>query len=117
MASGWWNPGNGYGQTQDWYNTDLVRLNPDTQTPNWGEYERFITNAGFGGNDASSGWARNQYNRANTGYQAAFMDNPEMDFRTYLQNLGPGWLENQVQGLTPNQLGYSAPGQTRIIRR
>jgi hypothetical protein len=116
-----WRPPNWYGgtnpttgQSQNWYDTPLVRddLSPDMPR---GEYERFLTEQGYGGFNRKDEWGRGQYNRADSGYQAAQLTNPNLSFRDYLDTLEGGWLDNAYAGLSAMARGDNTPGQTRRI--
>jgi len=115
---GWWDGWKPGDSDQDWYDTPVVRDDPAMRdTPNWAEFERFLSGSGFGGNDIRSQWARGQFNRADAGYRAEFQSNPGLTYRQYLDSLGPGFLDAMFASLTPSQRGANAPAQTRIIRR
>jgi hypothetical protein len=113
-----YNPGSIYGgfnpitgNSQDWYNTPLVQM----QDLPYGDYERFLTQQGFGGFTNRDQFGRSQYNRAASGYQAAQQSNPDLMFRDYLSSLGSG-LDDAYASLSPEQRGQSMPGQTRWVR-
>lgn len=114
-----WRPGNWYGGTnvitgapQDWYNTEYSRLD---STLNRGEYERFLTEQGFGGFDRTSTLARRLEGRADTGYQAAQLSNPDLSYRDYLNTLEGGWLNDAIAQMSAAARGDNTPGQTRRI--
>jgi hypothetical protein len=118
-----WRPENRYGgsnpttgKSQDWYNTPEVRDDPDNPNAPYGEWERFVTEQGFGGTTNRDQWGRSLYNRASSGFDAAQLTNPGLTWRKYLNTLEGGWLDNLYAGLTPQQRGLFAPGQTRVIR-
>lgn len=117
-----WRPPNWYGgsnpitgDSQDWYRTPFVRDGLSNDLPG-GEFERFLTEQGFGGNTNRDQWARNQYNRAQSGYQAALLTNPALTFRRYLNTLEGGWLDRAFAGLSPQERGAYMPSQSKIVR-
>ena len=99
------------GLPQDWYDTPLSQ---QADLP-YGEFERFLSNQGFGGFDNRSQWARSMYNRSSSGYDAAQLSNPDLTYRDYLNTL-TGQLDDAWASLTPDQRGISTPGQTRWVR-
>lgn len=118
-----WRPRNHYGgrdpitgDRQDYYDTPLVRDDPDNPSAPFGEWERFITEQGFGGTGNRSTLARNLYNRARSGFDAAQLSNPGVTWRRYLNTLEGDWIQNLVAGFSPQQRGSFQPGQTRVIR-
>lgn len=119
----WWRPPNWYGGTnpwtgdsQDWYDTPTVRDDLSETMP-YGEFERFLTEQGFGGNSRRDMTARNQYNRSQSGYEAAQLTNPNLSYRDYLNTMEGGWLNEVLASMTPQMRGDQMPGQTRVIRR
>lgn len=101
------------GASQSWYDTPLVRDDLSQELP-YGEFERFLTNAGFGGiGDRRSEWGRSLYNRTRSGYDAAQLDNPNLNYRDYLQTL-PNF-DDLYASLSGAARGDSTPGQTRRI--
>jgi hypothetical protein len=119
-----WRPDNGYGgtnptnpnQRQDWYNTPAVRDDTDNESALMGEWERFLTEQGFGGSGNRDMAMRNMLNRARSGFDAAQLSNPGVTWRKYLNTLEGGWAQNLAASLTPQQRGAFLPGQTRTIR-
>ena len=101
----YYSPSSTYGSHQNWYDTPLVSGN----TNNFGaEYERWITEQGFGGTTQKANLARNLFDRAESGFAAATMNNPGLTNRAYLnQMLGPNFLRNQMARMTPTQRGES----------
>lgn len=99
------------GMPQDWYDTPLS-IGQDLP---YGEYERFLTDNGFGGFTNRDQWGRSMYNRASSGYQAAQLSNPDLIFRDYLDTLN-GAMDSAWASLTPEQRGIQTPGQTRWVR-
>jgi hypothetical protein len=118
-----WRPRNGYGganpitgDRQDFYDTPEVRDDPDNPSAPYGEWERFLTEQGYGGMSNKAQWGRSLYNRAQSGFDAAQLSNPGVTWRDYLNTLEGGWLDNLYAGLSPQQRGAFLPGQTRVIR-
>jgi hypothetical protein len=108
------------GRSQDWYNTPEVR--DDASTP-WGsdaakqgEWVRFYTEQGFGGNTNRDRFGQNQAGNALAGFDAASLSNPGLTWRKYLNTLEGGWMDRLYATLTPQQRGAFVPGQTRTIR-
>jgi hypothetical protein len=97
---------------QDWYYTDIGEGSGDDFVQ--GEWERFLSDEGFGGFDRRSMWARSLFSRAMAGYEAAKQSNPEIRFRQYLGSLR-GYLNDAWAGLTGNQRGVGVPTQTKSI--
>jgi hypothetical protein len=113
-----WNPTSIYGgqniQTgapMDWYNTPL---STQADMP-YGEWERSLTNQGFGGFGRSDLLARNLYNRSQSGFESAQLSNPAITYREYLGQLGNGYFQEAINSMTPEMRGDSMPGQTRRI--
>lgn len=114
-----WQQGNTYGgvdlsgNPMDWYNTPLSEL--DYNLPR-GEFERYLTNNGFGGFGRRDEWGRAMYNRANSGFESAQLSNPDLNFRDYLNTyLSPNALDEAYMSLSGQARGDSTPGQTRRI--
>jgi hypothetical protein len=93
-----------YGGTQNWYDTPLVK---QTMSPKafGGEWERYITEQGYGGNNRQAGIARDLASRAATGFEAASLQNPNLSNRDYFQALGPNFIRDQLAGMTGKQRG------------
>ena len=94
--------GSTYGSHQNWYDTPLVK-----QAPNFdAEWEKLVTDSGFGGMGRTGNVARNLIDRAKSGFGAATMNNPGLDPRSYINNtLGPNFLRNSMNAMTPGQRG------------
>lgn len=106
-----YDPGSTYGGNQNWYETPLIKQDQDFDA----EWEKTITDQGFGGFGAKANVARNLIDRAKTGFNAATMNNPNLDPRSYINDtLGPNFLRNAMASMTPIQKG-EMPGiyQTR----
>jgi uncharacterized protein YraI len=98
----YYNPDSTYGSHQNWYNTPLVSQTQDFTS----EWEKFATDQGYGGNTTKSNIARNLIDRAQPGFNAATMNNPDLTPRNYLnQTLGANFFRNQLAGMTPGQKG------------
>jgi hypothetical protein len=115
----YWNPGSWYGGTnpstgapQDWYNTPLVRDDLSQELP-YGEFERFLSNQGFDGFGRNAEWARSQYNRTRSGYDAAQLSNPNLSYRDFLATLPS--MQDAYASLSAQARGDNTPGQTRRI--
>ncbi len=96
-----YNPGSTYGGSQNWYNTPLVSQTQDFDA----EWEKRITDQGFGGTTTKSNIARNLIDRAKSGFNAATMNNPNMTARNYLDTLGPNFVRDRIASMTPGQRG------------
>ena len=106
MANPYYQVGNAYGANQDWYNTPLVS-NPQgglSALSPAGEFERYLATTGFDDASRRSTFARGQYGRTQTGYQAAQLANPDLTYRAYL-NQHFGGFDPLWQSLTPDQRG------------
>jgi uncharacterized protein YraI len=98
-----YNPNSTYGSHQNWYDTPLVKQNTNNFDAEW---ERTVSNSGFGGNNRLGNIARSFVDRAKSGYTAATMNNPNLNARTYLNDsLGPNFLRDQIAKMTPTQKG------------
>jgi uncharacterized protein YraI len=97
-----YDPGSTYGSTQNWYNTPIVSQSQDFGS----EWEKAITQQGYGGFGTKSNIARNLIDRAQSGFGAATMNNPNLTPRDYInQHLGPNYLRNAMAQMTPSQRG------------
>lgn len=100
-----YSPGSTYGSYQNWYTTPLVSQNTNNFDA---EYEKFVTDSGFGGVNRIGDTARSLIDRAKSGYTAAQMNNPGLTGRGYLNEmLGPNFLQNAINAMTPQQRGES----------
>lgn len=95
-----YNPDSTYGSHQNWQDTPLV-----TQTQDFdAEWERFLTDQGYGGTFTKHNIARGLIDRAKSGHNAATMNNPNLTPRDYLnQTLGPQFFKKQLGAMTPGQ--------------
>jgi uncharacterized protein YraI len=101
-GSPFYNPGSTYGGSQNWYGTPIVEQSQDFDA----EWEKSITEQGFGGFGAKANLARNLADRAKSGFSAATMNNLNLDPRTYInQSLGSDFLRNSMAAMTPGQRG------------
>jgi hypothetical protein len=100
------------GAPQNWYDTPTSKIDVGQTLPQ-GEYERFLSKAGFGGFDRQAQFARSLYDRTQSGYAAAKLNNPNLFYRDYLNTLGPDFLQNQYAA-QQNQFA-AMPGQTRVV--
>jgi uncharacterized protein YraI len=101
-GSPFYNPASTYGSNQNWYDTPIVKQSQDFDS----EWEKSITEQGYGGFGAKANVARNLVDRAKSGFSAATMNNPNLDPRTYInQSLGPNFLRNAMASMTPGQRG------------
>jgi hypothetical protein len=75
------------GAPQNWYDTPTSKIDVGQTLPQ-GEYERFLSKAGFGGFDRQAQFARSLYDRTQSGYAAAKLNNPNLFYRDYLNTLG-----------------------------
>lgn len=111
-----YSPGSTYGGTQNWYDTPFVTDSMSAQNPQ-GEYEKWITDQGFGGVNRIGGAARNLYERAQSGFSGASLNNPNLSFRSYLNDmLGPNFLQTQINSMTDQQLGNNTAAYSPRIR-
>ena len=81
------------------------------------EYEKFITESGFGGFNQKGNFARNLADRARSGLAAAQMNNPNLTARDYLNNvLGSKFLANARAAATPQQRGENTASAAPTAR-
>lgn len=100
-----YNPNSTYNGTQNWYETPFVKNNLSPQNPQ-GEFERYLSKAGMGGLDRVGQAARSLYDRTQAGYSAASLNNPDISFRSYLNDtLGSTFLRDQIAGMSASQKG------------
>ncbi len=121
MAGNPFLPGGSYGWPGGGaYETPFVRdyLSPDVPR---GEYETYLTNNNLGGLTRRDDAARGMYDRTQSGYQAAVLQNPMLTYRDYLNtHLGADFFQNALAGMTPNQLGDRPnmwTGRARTVAR
>jgi uncharacterized protein YraI len=97
-----YSPGSTYGSHQNWWDTPLITQSQDFGT----EYEKFITDSGYGGLNQKGNFARNLIDRARSGFTAATANNPNLTARNYLNtSLGSKFLDTVRAGMTPTQKG------------
>jgi hypothetical protein len=79
-----------------------------SQSQNFGaEGEKWITEQGYGGTTTKASIARDLLGRAQTGFTAASVNNPNLTPRDYFATLGPKFMQNQLAGMTSQQKGES----------
>lgn len=100
--NGFFDPTSLYGGTQNWYDTDFSRSYISPNVPR-GEFEKYLTEQGFGGETRRDQYTRGQYGRTQSGYEAALLTNPLLRYADYLRTLGG--FDGLWQGLTPDQRG------------
>lgn len=116
----WYQPNNGYGQTQDWYSTPVSQNIREQNTPlafaSWGAKNGIVNN-----DNTFNKWFNSQLSRFQQGYGLATMDNPMMNIDQYMATLpGIEQLKNEFNSLSPqargSQYGVYSPN-TRWINR
>lgn len=124
--SGFYTPGlgggdgqkTGYGGDRQWTKAPFHEWTAEPLVPQ-GVYTAFLGNLGLGGQDRKSQWLRNKYGETQSGYQAAWLENPELVYSDYLrQQFGKVGLENMWRSATPGQRGEQPgmwAGPTRTI--
>ena len=90
-----------YGSTQNWYDTPIVKQSAGFDA----EYEKYLTDQGFGGLNRRGDFGRSLVDRAKSGYAAAQLNNPALTNRQYLQGLGNDFLAKARAAATPQQRG------------
>ena len=90
-----------YGSTQNWYDTPIVKQSAGFDA----EYEKYLTDQGFGGLNRRGDFGRSLVDRAKSGYAAAQLNNPALTNRQYLQGLGGDFLAKARAAATPQQRG------------
>lgn len=111
-----WKPGDTYGASYDWYDTPLVVENE----PNQGAFLRWITGQGRAGTTEKDRFGQALYNRTLSGYAAASSSNPMLTYREYLRGLGPSFVDDLWNQLTPQERGEDPSrfaGRARWIGR
>lgn len=102
QSNPWYDPTSKYGASQNSYDTPLVKGAASFDQ----EYEKYITDNGFGGYNQKGNFARNLADRAKSGLAAAQMNNPNLTARDYLSTtLGSKFLANARAAATPAQRG------------
>ncbi len=88
------------------------------------EYEKYLTDQGFGGLNRRGDFGRSLVDRAKSGYAAAQLNNPALTNRQYLNGLGGDFLAKARAAATPQQRGEQygimaprARWTSRIYRR
>ena len=94
-------PGSNYGSTQNWYDTPIVKQSAGFDA----EYEKYLTDQGFGGLNDKGDFARSLSDRAKSGFASAQLNNPALTNRQYLQGLGGDFLAKARAAATPQQRG------------
>jgi uncharacterized protein YraI len=94
-------PGSTYGSTQNWYDTPIVKQSAGFDA----EYEKYLTDQGFGGLNRKGDFARSLADRAKAGFASAQLNNPALTNRQYLQGLGSDFLAKARAAATPQQRG------------
>jgi uncharacterized protein YraI len=102
QSNPWYDPTSKFGAAQNSYTTPLVKGAATFDQ----EYEKYITDNGFGGYNQKGNFARNLADRAKSGLAAAQMNNPNLTARDYLSTtLGSKFLANARAAATPGQRG------------
>ena len=101
QSNPFYKPTSMYGSTQNWYDTPIVKQSAGMDA----EFEKFITDQGFGGLNQKGDFARSLGDRVKSGYAAAQLNNPALTNREYLNGLGSNFLANQRGAATPQQRG------------
>ena len=101
MSNPFYKPTSMYGSTQNWYDTPIVRQSSSFDQ----EYEKYLTDQGFGGLNQKGDFARSLADRAKAGFGAAQLNNPALTNRQYLADLGSDFLERARAAATPVQRG------------
>lgn len=96
-----YNPTSQYGSSQNWYDTPIVKQSAGMDA----EFEKFITDQGFGGLNRKGDFARGLGDRVKSGYAAAQLNNPALTNREYLSGLGSDFLAKARAAATPQQRG------------
>ena len=94
-----YDPSSQYGSTQNWYDTPIVKQSAGFDA----EYEKYLTDQGFGGLNQKGDFARSLIDRAKSGFASAQLNNPALTNRQYLQGLGSKFLANARAAATPTQ--------------
>lgn len=97
-----YDPGATDPQGQNWYQTPIVSQSQDFDS----EWEKMVTDQGFGGFGTKANIARGLIDRAKSGFGAATMNDPNLTARGYIDNkLGPNFLRSAMAQMTPIQRG------------
>ena len=101
------------------YDSPFVKQFVSPITPG-AEFEKFLTDQGYGGFDRRSTFGRSQYGRTQSGYKGALLNNPLLSERDYYSGLGSGFFDSIWNALTPSQRGEQPnlfAGRARWIGR
>ena len=101
QSNPFYKPTSMYGSTQNWYDTPIVKQSAGFDA----EYEKYLTDQGFGGLNRKGDFARSLSDRAKSGYASAQLNNPALTNRQYLQGLGGDFLAKARAAATPQQRG------------
>ena len=101
QSNPFYKPTSMYGSTQNWYDTPIVKQSAGFDA----EYEKYLTDQGFGGLNRKGDFARSLSDRAKSGYASAQLNNPALTNRQYLQGLGSDFLAKARAAATPQQRG------------
>lgn len=88
-------------QGKNWYDTPLVKQASGFDA----EFEKYVTDNGFGGLNRKGDFARSLADRAKSGFASAQLNNPALTNREYLNSLGSNFLANARAAATPQQRG------------
>jgi uncharacterized protein YraI len=101
QSNPFYKPTSQYGSTQNWYDTPIVKQSAGFDA----EFEKYITDQGFGGLNQKGNFARSLADRAKSGYASAQLNNPALTNRQYLADLGSNFLAKARATATPQQRG------------
>jgi uncharacterized protein YraI len=86
---------------KNWYDTPLVKQSAGFDA----EFEKFLTERGYGGLNDKGDFGRSLVDRAKSGFASAQLDNPALTNREYLAGLGSDFLDRARAAATPQQRG------------
>jgi uncharacterized protein YraI len=101
QSNPFYKPTSQYGSTQNWYDTPIVKQSAGFDA----EWEKTLTDQGFGGMNQKGDFARSLTDRAKSGYASAQLNNPALTNRQYLSGLGSDFLAKARAAATPQQRG------------
>lgn len=105
----YYNPTNDYGSGAHGYGLGDFQKTPlghEYLENNQGAaFTRWLADNGFRDFTGEGEFARQQFGRVQSGYEAALATNDHLTFQNYLQDMGGQGLRNQYQRLTPEQRG------------
>ena len=101
MSNPFYKPTSTYGSTQNWYDTPIVKQSAGFDA----EYEKYLTDQGFGGLNRKGDFGRSLVDRAKSGFASAQLNNPALTNRQYLAGLGGDFLAKARAAATPQQRG------------